>query len=926
MKNIIESIGYNKEDYPRLGNMFFNGNGYLGVRGTLDEYRKDMMCSINLAGIYDKAAEDLWRESVNAPNGLYISLCAGTKPISLPETPVVQHTQKLDFHNALQQRETTFAGTYGNIKVTSERFASMFDKHLICVRYTVTPDDDTELKITSGIDTDIWNINGNHFKSTECSSENGVLSCLAVTIEQGYNIKVSEYSVFDFQTEREIIENESGIYNMFSFKAEKGKTYTVYKFVKVETSKDERPSFSCLTALNYDEQKLLHTEAWNNIWDTSYVKIDGDSAAERALNYSIYHLNCIAPRHSSSCSIPARGLSGQVYKGAIFWDTEMFMLDYFLYTNPAVAKSLVRYRIDTIDGARAKAAQYGYEGAFYAWESHEGGIDACTDYNLTDVFTGRPMRTYFRDKQVHVSAAIVYALKKYIDYTGDRSILADGGLETVIECAKFYRSILIKYANKSQYEIHDVIGPDEYHERVNNNAYTNRMAKFVFDYACELLENNKDYEELYTQFKECADNIYVPQPRNEDGVIEQFDTYFSLEDCNIDDIRSRLLDPKEYWGGAYGPAAQTQILKQADIAAMLCMFKNDYSPEVLKANMDYYEPRTEHGSSLSACMYSLLSCYNGEADKAYPLFMKSAGADLDANCRQWLGLIYIGGTHPAAAGGAWMTAIFGFAGLTLFNSEITCKPCLPTGWTGMHFKINHNGNVYRIDINGNDYTVTKEKSRKKAVIFDLDGVLVSTDELHYQAWLKLADDLGITNFTKEDNRAQRGVSRMQSLEILLNKFDKVYTDAEKEELAERKNNYYKEFLKSLTPSALLEGAKETLVLLKKNGIPAAIGSASKNTPAIIELTEIVSLVDEIACGLDITKSKPDPEVFLTAAKKLRIAPSDCIVVEDSDAGIEAAKSAGMIAVAVGDAMLNQKADYRGVNLAHIDIMGVVNNQ
>jgi kojibiose phosphorylase/nigerose phosphorylase len=182
-------------------------------------------------------------------------------------------------------------------------------------------------------------------------------------------------------------------------------------------------------------------------------------------------------------SIAARGLSGQTYKGAIFWDTEMFIMPFFMFTEPEVARTLLKYRIDTLEGAKKKAVQYGFQGAFYAWESQEGGIDACTDYNVTDVFTGRPMRTYFKDKQVHISSAIVYAMMSYIDYTKDESILKEGGAQVVIECAKFYYSLLLKRAGEKRYEIHDVIGPDEYHERVNNNGYTNRMAKLCFDTA-----------------------------------------------------------------------------------------------------------------------------------------------------------------------------------------------------------------------------------------------------------------------------------------------------------------------------------------------------------------------------------------------------------------------------------------------------------
>ena len=206
----------------------------------------------------------------------------------------------------------------------------------------------------------------------------------------------------------------------------------------------------------------------------------------------------------------------------------------------------------------------------------------------------------------------------------------------------------------------------------------------------------------------------------------------------------------------------------------------------------------------------------------------------------------------------------------------------------------------------------------KAVIFDLDGVLVSTDEMHFKAWSRLAEEIGITSFTKEDNVRQRGVSRMASLEIVLEKSDKKFSAEEKEKLAERKNTYYCEMLKSLTPNDVLDGALEFLKYLKANGIKTAVGSASKNAPIILERTGLREYLDAVSCGLDVSKSKPDPEVFLVAAKKLGIAPEVCLVVEDAHAGIMAAKNGNMYALAVGAAYGDDMADFSMKNLAKLE--------
>jgi beta-phosphoglucomutase len=202
----------------------------------------------------------------------------------------------------------------------------------------------------------------------------------------------------------------------------------------------------------------------------------------------------------------------------------------------------------------------------------------------------------------------------------------------------------------------------------------------------------------------------------------------------------------------------------------------------------------------------------------------------------------------------------------------------------------------------------------KGIIFDLDGVLVSTDELHYQAWKKLATDLGIIGFTKEDNARQKGVSRMDSLEVVLEKGNKQYSVEEKLAFAEQKNDFYIELLQGLTFDAVLAGVKETLTMLREKGLLIGIGSVSKNTPLILEKTGLKPYIDQISCGLDITKSKPDPEVFLVAAKKLGLPPEQCLVVEDSKAGIIAAKAANMRSLSVGPEYEQLGADYKVKNL------------
>lgn len=758
----IRQKGFEREKIPALGNRFLCGNGYLGIRGTLEEYGKDEMAAINLAGIFDLAAGG-WREPLNAPNGLYTCLSVDGVLCALPETEPGEHEMTLDFRHGIFGRETSWNTEGGSVTVRSERFASAAEIHLIALRYTVTVDHEADITIVTGIDGDVWDIHGPHYDRLESGGEDAagmddavheavipdmdgaaheavmnevILRMDATTHEKGDVVTVMEAArlrkndgAWGF-AEEQTVTPQKKILRKYSFRAEPGAEYHLEKGIVTYTSQDDgwdrKQALELLEkyrADGFEGSRKAHEQCWEEKWSVSEVEIDGDDAAAMALNYSIYHLLSIAPTHGDHMSIPARGLSGQTYKGAVFWDTEMFMLDFFLFTDPKVARSLMKYRTDTLGGALEKAASYGYEGAFYAWESQEGGYDACTDYNVVDVFTGRPQRTYFRDKQYHISAAVVYGLMRYQEITGDESLLYEGGFETIVECAKFYYSLLLKRAVKDCYEIHDVIGPDEYHERVNNNGYTNRMAKLTLESAASLLERFERGElgsaewqsdqsrkypirELAGKFRDAAEKMYLQQP-GEDGIIRQFDGYEKLEDVTLGEVRKRLLHEKEYWGGAYGVAAETKVIKQADVVTMLNLFSGEYEPEVLKENWEYYEPRTEHGSSLSSCMYAMLACKCSMPDRAYPFFMNSASADLRDGGKEWAGLIYIGGTHPAASGGAYMTAVEGFGGITVKDGVIHGKPSLPEGWKKMRFCICCRGGRYEVTVREKDMEIHK---------------------------------------------------------------------------------------------------------------------------------------------------------------------------------------------------------------------------
>lgn len=720
----------------RRGNVYQIANGYMGYRGTLDEFGPKESVAVVLAGIYDRVG-DAWREPVNAPNPGFTQVSIGGVELSALGPRVREHRQTLHFANAVFERETVFGHGGRRLTIRSERFLSAATPHLGVIRFSVTCDNAAELTIRTGIDGNIWDLNGPHLPRLAFARAGAVLVAHGRTHEQGKEVVVAEMADVPFGNVA-VPPTASPNLRTVQLRAEPGRTYTFTKYFAVLTGNDrgERPLLTAAkdavraaAAAGYEACLGAHNLAWARQWERCDVTIEGDDEAQHALRFSVLQLLMAAPVDGSANSIPARALSGQVYKGAIFWDTEMFMLPFFLHAYPEKAVELLRYRIRTLDGARRKAKTEGpgYRGAFYAWESQDTGDDACTYTNIGDPFTGRELRTHFRDKQIHISGDIAIALWAYFQVTGDDSLLVDGGAEVILECARFYHSYIYFKKDKRRYEVLDVTGPDEYHERVNNNAFTNMVVRETFriagaavaylrrkhPQALRALVKKIGIDRELPAFAAAAKHLYVPKPRAETGVIEQFDGYFQLKDTSPAAVKARMVHPNEYLGGGQGLAVPTQVIKQADVVMMLNLFRDRFRPDIKRANWEYYEPRTEHGSSLSACAYAMVATEFGRVDAAYRYFLQTAKIDLEAKYKVYVGTIFMGGSHPAANGGAWMTTVFGFAGVQTGGKRLSITPRLPRGWRRLQFNLATRGDWFRITITREAVTIDPAPSNRK---------------------------------------------------------------------------------------------------------------------------------------------------------------------------------------------------------------------
>ena len=696
MKSLIKT-GYQKENIVSYGNMFLIGNGHLGYRGTLEEYNSSHFVGLNVCGFYDRYKK-LWRESVNAPNPFYIKIKNKIENCSVFETNPIHHQVELVLKHALFKRFTEFK----TLTISSERFISSTEDNLLCEKYKVQAKEDQEIEIICGTDIDIWEINGPHFKKKKVRANHKNIIFVGKTNEEKYLKMDNRYLFEGFDVEY----NKNG---MFILRAslKKNEVRNIYIFSKIIENCSDFEKVNRYNVADYKKLKALHCEKFEKKFINARVTIVGDKEAQFELDYSIYHL-LILENENYNHSIPARGLSGQTYKGAIFWDTEIFMLPFYTLTNPKMARNLIEYRIKTLDGALEKAKKYGYEGAFYPWESQEGK-EMCSKYQVTDVFTNKPIRTYFNEKQIHISADVVYGIINYVNCTHDFSVLKDGGLNVMIEVFKFFKSY--SKFKSGQYHIYDVIGPDEYHERVKDNAFTNYMIHYCCVKTLEYL-NKEENIELYEEIEEFKDKLYLPPIAKRSKLIEQFKNFFKLEKTTVEEIRSRLRHPSEYWGTKNGVAANAQIIKQADVITLLALLPQYFTKEVEIKNYNYYYPITEHGSSLSASMYSLIACKIKKKHDAYSMFRKSAGIDLGTDQKIFAGGIYIGGTHPASNGGAYLSAVFGFCGLTIKDDHFEANPHLPSSIKQISFNAILQGKKYNIE-------VSKFKTRIEEIQYEI---------------------------------------------------------------------------------------------------------------------------------------------------------------------------------------------------------------
>ncbi|MDY6875765.1 MAG: glycoside hydrolase family 65 protein [Chloroflexota bacterium] len=710
----ITETEFNPQTLHHKETVFTIGNGYLGTRGAFEEGYPDAWPATLVHGIFDDAPQ-VYTELANVPNWLPFVLLVNGERFGMNRGTVLSYRRDLNLQTGVLTRTVRWRSPAGHtVDLTIERFASLADCHLLGIRYRVTAlDFEGQLEFRVSLDGHVDNAGLVHWQLVDQGTigqqgvylqvrtrNSGIKLCAAchLAVSGGKDIA---YTYRD-------CECAPGVVAHLTLRP--GEQVVADKLVALVTSREEDEvhggALSTLEkgiARGYDDLRVTSDAAWEPEWEACNVTIEGDDDADLALRYSLFQLLIAAPRHDKRVSIPAKTLSGFGYRGHVFWDTDIFIVPFFTYTRPEIARNLLLYRYHTLPGARRKAAENGYEGAMFAWESAGTG-DETTPRWVPDP-NGELIRIWCGDIEHHISADVAYAVHQYWRVTGDDDFLRDYGAELVLDTARFWGSRVEWDNTRGRYEINDVIGPDEYHEHVNNNVFTNRLARWNLETALDVLAwLRREFPEKAARLAArldltqerlahwadvigCLYILYDP----ETDLMEQFEGFFDLTDIDLDDYEPRHHSMQTQLG--FEGLQNYQVLKQPDALMLLHLLKDRYDQSTLRVNWEYYTPRTDltYGSSLGPPIHALLAARLGEPEVAYKRFMHAAWTDLkDVRGNG------ADGIHAATAGGLWQAVVFGFAGLRLSGEGYSVTPQLPAHWKNLSFSFLHRGEKFAL--------------------------------------------------------------------------------------------------------------------------------------------------------------------------------------------------------------------------------------
>jgi len=719
---------FNSSRMPQMETLFALANGYIGIRGTFDEGTPAFQKGTLINGfhetwpiLYPESAYGYARTGqtiVNVPDGTLIRLYVDDEPFDLASAALISYERTLDMQTGILARDLVWEkGSGKRIRIRSRRLVSFEHRHVAAVSYEVTLlNADAPIVISSEFvyQEETRLVEGDQRGSRafaervllpqglQFSGAKAILMAVTrnsrMTVACGMDHQVETEGSYDLKNESR---NERGRV-VVCLQGIAGQAVRITKLLTYHASRNaaadelaERAdrALERARALGFKGLAASQQVSLSKFWDRADVEVLDNDELQQVARLNLFHLHQATAR-VDGLGVPAKGLTGHGYEGHYFWDTEIYVLPFLIYTNPHAARNLLLFRYRMLDAARRRALEVNQQGALFPWRTING--DEASAYYAAGT------------AQYHIDADVAYAVMKYVQVTGDTDFLFREGAEILLETARMWRSLGF-YSSRAngQFCINSVTGPDEYNTVVNNNAFTNLMARENLWAAASTLQRIRDSnperfvqlahntglrDDEIAEWQAAADRMFVPYDENA-GIHLQDDEFLS----------------KKPWDFAHTPPDKYPLLlhfhplviyrhnviKQADVVLAMVLLGHEFSMEQKRRNFDYYDPLTTGDSSLSVSIQSILAMELGYREKAieylrYALWMDLA--DIHANVDQ--------GCHIASMGGTWMAGVYGLAGMRDQNGRITFHPRLGQRIGGLRFHLTIQGQLLTVEING----------------------------------------------------------------------------------------------------------------------------------------------------------------------------------------------------------------------------------
>jgi len=726
--SILEE-GFDSQKVKSSESLFSIGNGAMGQRANFEEqYTGATFQGSYIAGVYypDKTRVGWWKNGypeyfakvLNAPNWIGINVLINDEKLDLYTCKEVSK-----FRRELNMKEGWLSRSFEailqngiKVKVDTKRFLSLELDEVGAISYTVSPiNSDARITYIPYIDAGITNEDTNwddqFWDVLEVSQNNQQSFIKAQTMKTHFHtctFMESRLFVNNNQVISPYSNEQTSNYTSCTYRKEikQNETFTIHKFGGYVVDRNHNKSELIAAAKEVLDKAVsfgfnalleMQKQSWTQIWDTSDIIIKGDVKAQQGIRFNIFQLNQTYLGVDATLNIGPKGFTGEKYGGSTYWDTEAYCIPFYMATkDQCVARKLLEYRYNHLDKAIENAKKLGFtNGAALYPMVTMNGEECHNEWEITF-------------QEIHRNGAIAFAIYNYFRYTGDCSYIPEKGLEVLIGIARFWQQRTSFSKAKNKFMILGVTGPNEYENNINNNWYTNYIAKWCMHYALESIENVKNnYFSDYIRIKEkvnfsddelslwkhVADNMYFPYSKKKNIFLQQ-DGFLDKELISVADLDKSQRPINQNW--SWDRILRSPYIKQADVLQGFYMFEEHFSSEELERHFDFYEPFTLHESSLSPCVHSIQAAKLNRMEQAYEFYLRTSRLDLDDYNHE-----VEEGLHITSMAGTWMSIVEGFGGMRVLDNTLYFSPKIPKEWKSYAFKVNFRDQVITINVTQN---------------------------------------------------------------------------------------------------------------------------------------------------------------------------------------------------------------------------------